>query len=381
MLELQKQLKKRVQATLVNGRVDWADYSKGICIFLVVMMHAVLGVEKVAGSEGWMHAVTTFAKPFRMPDFFMISGLFLALTINVPWRRFLDRKVIHFAYFYVLWLGILVGLRIPSMLSEGQSPADIFNFFVFSLIQPFGTLWFIYMLPIFLLTTRLIKSINPLVALGAAAFLQILPINTGSMVIDEFCALYFFFLFGYLFGPRLFDLAKWTVANPAMSLGILGLWALINGVLAFTPSDVLPLAISTHGEHLSDLPFASLILGLMGAMAILMIASLLTQVKWAGFLGYMGANSIVIYLAFTFPNSIMRSLLLKYMPGLGIGNISLIVTLSCVVVPLIMHYVICKIGYGRFLFERPDWAKLDGPGSLGQNGSSKDKPRSIQPAE
>ncbi len=59
-----------------SGRVDWVDYAKGICIVMVVMMHSVLGVELAAGQTGFMHALVSFAKPFRMPDFFLISGLF-----------------------------------------------------------------------------------------------------------------------------------------------------------------------------------------------------------------------------------------------------------------------------------------------------------------
>ena len=59
------------------GRVDWVDYAKGFCIIMVVMMHSTLGVEAAAGETGWMHHVVEFARPFRMPDFFLISGLFL----------------------------------------------------------------------------------------------------------------------------------------------------------------------------------------------------------------------------------------------------------------------------------------------------------------
>lgn len=57
-----------------TDRVDWVDYAKGFCIVFVVMMHSTLGVEAAAGHEGFMHYVVAFAKPFRMPDFFMISG-------------------------------------------------------------------------------------------------------------------------------------------------------------------------------------------------------------------------------------------------------------------------------------------------------------------
>jgi uncharacterized membrane protein YcfT len=49
---------------------------------MVVMMHSTLGVEQAAGHEGWMHAAVAFARPFRMPDFFLISGLFLARVID-----------------------------------------------------------------------------------------------------------------------------------------------------------------------------------------------------------------------------------------------------------------------------------------------------------
>jgi uncharacterized membrane protein YcfT len=77
-------------------------------------MHSVLGVEAAAGQTGFMHGLVTFAKPFRMPDFFLISGLFLAVVIDRDWRTYLDRKVLHFAYFYLLWVTIQFGFKAPS---------------------------------------------------------------------------------------------------------------------------------------------------------------------------------------------------------------------------------------------------------------------------
>src|SRR5436305_5597914 len=82
-----------------SERVDWVDYAKGFCIVMVVMMHSTLGVEAAVGQDGWMHYVVAFARPFRMPDFFLISGLFLARVIDRDWRTYVDRKVVHFAYF------------------------------------------------------------------------------------------------------------------------------------------------------------------------------------------------------------------------------------------------------------------------------------------
>jgi len=61
---------------------------------MVVTMH---WASSRAGREGWMHAAVAFARPFRMPDFFLISGLFLARVIDRARRDYLDRKVLHFA--------------------------------------------------------------------------------------------------------------------------------------------------------------------------------------------------------------------------------------------------------------------------------------------
>jgi len=83
--------------TFGPDRVAWIDYAKGICILMVVMMHSTLGVEQATGESSWMGALVTFAKPFRMPDFFLISVLFLARVVDRPWRAYLDTKIVHFA--------------------------------------------------------------------------------------------------------------------------------------------------------------------------------------------------------------------------------------------------------------------------------------------
>ena len=97
-----------------DGRIDWVDYAKGFCIVFVVLMHATFGVEAALGREGWLHPVVEFMTPFRIPDFFLLSGLFVGRVIDRDWRTYLDRKVVHFLYFLVLWSGH----RLP-----GQGPA------------------------------------------------------------------------------------------------------------------------------------------------------------------------------------------------------------------------------------------------------------------
>src|SRR5436853_2240021 len=243
------------------ARVDWVDYAKGFCIVMVVMMHSTLGVEAAAGEQSWMHVLVAFAKPFRMPDFFLISGLFLARVIDRDWRTYLDRKVVHFIYFYLLWTAIQFGVKAPMFAQEHGALGTLW-LYAESFVEPFGTLWFIYLLPIFFVVTKLAHGRVPgWVIWLAAAALEIAPVATGWTVIDEFASRFVYFYTGYLLAPRIFALAKNVQASPDAAFAGVTAWGLVNGLLVF------------HG--LADLPFISLALGFAGAVAVVSVSALL----------------------------------------------------------------------------------------------------------
>jgi uncharacterized membrane protein YcfT len=332
------------------GRIDWVDYAKGICIVMVVMMHSVLGVEKAAGETGFMHALVAFAKPFRMPDFFLISGLFLSVVIDRDWRTYLDRKVVHFAYFYVLWAAIQFGFKAPGFAAE-SSWAHVGYLYLESFVEPFGTLWFIYLLPIFFVVTKLTRRIAPILIFAVAALLESRHIFTEWTVIDEFCARFVYFFAGYWLASYVFALSDRARSNPALAVIALILWALINGALV------------EFGY--SERPVISLALGLAGASAIIVVGTLLARVRWLDFLRYCGEHSIVIYLAFFLPMAASRTLLLKTGVIPDIGMVSLIVTVAGVAGALVIWRAALAV-HANFLFERPDafWIAPKKPGAV-----------------
>src|SRR4026207_2585255 len=124
-------------------RVDWVDYAKGFCVVMVVMMHSTLGVEAAAGETSWMGHLVAFAKPFRMPDFFLISGLFLARVVDRDWRTHPDRTVGPCACFYSLWGTGQSAFRPPAFAAE-HGALGVVRLYAEAFIEPFGTLWFIY---------------------------------------------------------------------------------------------------------------------------------------------------------------------------------------------------------------------------------------------
>src|ERR1700692_1737706 len=324
-------------ALAAGGRIDWVDYAKGICIVMVVMMHSVLGVELAAGQTGFMHLVVMVAKPFRMPEFSLISGLFLSVVIARDWRTYLDRKVVHFAYFYLLWVTIQFGFKAPSFAAEsGWSHAGLLYLEAF--IEPLGTLWFIYLLPMFFVITKATRRMPPLLVWGIAVLLETAHIVTGWTAIDEFCARFVYFYSGYLFADAVFAMSDRARAHPRLALAALALWAIIEGGVVMS--------------GYSEWPLISLVLGLAGACAIVTSATLLARAHWLAFLRFCGEHSIVIYLAFFLPMAATRTLLLRAGPFHDVGTIGLIVTGAGVAGALVLWRLALAAG-AKFLFERP----------------------------
>lgn len=337
-----------------SARIDWVDYAKGISIILVVMMHSTLSSEEALGAAGWLHPVVEFARPFRIPAFFLIAGLFVARTIDQDWRTFLDRKILYFAYFYVLWLTIQFAFRGPVYIAQG-GPVEALRLYLLAFIDPFGTLWFIYLLPVFYLATRLTRGLPAALVLIAAAALETAPVETGWTLIDEFAGRFVYFYAGYLAGGWIVTHAEWIRARPATTLAALAAWGAITAACVST--------------HLATLPLVSLALGLAGAAAVIAIAVLLARFALLDGIRVCGQHSLVIYLAFFLPMAVTRIVLVKSGIITDPGTVAALVTSVAVVTPLMLHWLVRGTRLD-FLFYRPERFRLQGR-----------KPATLQPAE
>jgi uncharacterized membrane protein YcfT len=326
-------------------RVDWVDYAKGICIVMVVMMHSTLGVEAAAGAKSWMHALVEFARPFRMPDFFLISGLFLARVIDRGWRRYLDRKVVHFLYFYALWVTIQFAFKAPGLAGE-LGATGVAGLYLLSYLEPFGTLWFIYLLPVFFVVTKLTRRVPPLLIFLVGAGLEAAPIETGWTMIDEFASRFVYFFAGYWLAAHFFMLARFVQTHAALALGALAAWAIVDAFIVF----------AGHAHQ----PGISLALGFAGAAAVIAAAALLARAGALDLLRHAGEHSIAVYLAFFLPMALTRTVLLKAGLVSDLGTIALIVTAMGVVVPLLLHWIVSGTRLD-FLFRRPAFFYIDRP--------------------
>jgi uncharacterized membrane protein YcfT len=213
----------------------------------------------------------------------MISGLFLANVIDRDWRIYLDRKVVHFFYFYLLWTAIQFAFKAPGIAAEGGI-AQVIHMYLVSFIDPFGTLWFIYLLPIFFVFIKLTKRVPWPVLWLIGAAMEISHVETGWMIPEEFAARFVYVYtyiaadFGFADRPgrsRCLSASGGRLQRLAVKAGSAPAVLSFSDWSAHRGRDDL----RTAGQH--DVP-----------------------------LRYCGRNSIVIYLAFFLPMA-RRALLLK----------------------------------------------------------------------
>lgn len=342
-------------------RLDWVDTAKGLSIILVVMMHSAYGVGDDTGHVGYLNYIIGWATPFRMPEFFLISGLFLTQVIARPWRLYADRRIVHYLYFYALWAVLQILFKVG--LGTGDVGSALTGV-VLAIVEPYGVLWFIYMLAVYSLAAKLLHTLKAphWATLGGAAVLQILPVHTGLYTIDNFAEYFVYFYAGYALATQIFRIVDWAQRHVTLSLIALLAFGVVNGLLVFGGgSELRPVAFQMG---YASIPGPHLLLAFAGSLAVCVTAALLAMLPVMNWLRWLGAHSIVIYLSFSIPMAASRVLLLK----LGViedGNlIGTIVFLTALLAPLVLYWLIQKTGFGKFLFERPAWAHLPGtPGN------------------
>lgn len=326
-------------------RYPWVDYAKGICIIGVVTLYAVKLLQHEFGDKGWMRYWVDFARPFRMPDFFLLSGLFLGRVINRPWREFLDKKVAHYLYFFVLWtVLIFLGIRLFDAVGLVPKSLERRTDSLWSwLYEPAGMLWFIYILPIFFITTRLTKRVPVIVIVGIAAALQTFPIRASWHPVQDFCERYIYFYIGYAFASYVFALATWAEVNRRSALFSVIIWAIINETCVY------------FGRTGSK--GFSLVLGILGTGGVVVTGVLLERYRWTGFLRYLGQHSIVVYLGFFLPTVVLVGSLNFIAVPLDLGTIAALISLVGILLPILLFEAV-RGTRAAFLFERPLWARL-----------------------
>jgi uncharacterized membrane protein YcfT len=324
-----------------SERLSWVDFAKGLCIVAVV---ALWVSRSMNGSAGWVGYFVAFAKPFRMPDFFLISGLFLSQVISRPWKSYLDTKVVHYLYFLVLWTLVIVPGVWMITGAPPASAADAVRDLAFHLYKPAAMLWFILMLPIYFVVARLLRGVPNMLVLAVAALMMIFPLHSGIYPLDWFGEYFVFFFAGHVLAERFFQLADWARSRPGWAVLAIVVWAVVNAVLVKL--------------KFADNLAISLLLGFVGISALVMLSALISRYPAARWLNYLGKNSIVIYLGFYLPLLVIAEYANRL--PMGVHGRASVMLVGSILAALSVYWLANRAGL-HFLFQRPAWARLASP--------------------
>lgn len=134
---------------LKSKRLAWIDYAKGLTIILVVYHHSFLTlVNSGVKVNSWLINANLSVYSFRMPMFFMLSGLFIARGLKKRGiKKYIGYRARYLLYPYVLWTVI----QVTSKLLFSQyihSPWNL-NGYLSIFYQPNATAQFWYLITLF----------------------------------------------------------------------------------------------------------------------------------------------------------------------------------------------------------------------------------------
>jgi len=331
-------------ASQTPSRLLWADVARGLCIVLVVMMHSTVGVQQAMGAAGWLNPMVEFAKPFRIPAFFLIAGLFFAPMLTRSWPDLIDRRLLRLVYVLALWSLLLFVAKGGFLALESLWQAA--GWLLLALLEPPSALWFIHALVLFSVAARLLVDLPGWLVLAAAATLHLAAPDTGWTAVDEFASRFVFFVLGCQIAGALSAFASGPALRRGWAAGIVALAALVNAAA------VWPAAFGLPAIPLWLVSVQSLLLGITGALALVVVAAHLARGPVGQALAYAGTRSLAIYVSFTIPMAAVRIVLVKSGLIADVGLVSLLVTCAALLAPLVFEAVARRLGLS-LLFDLP----------------------------
>jgi uncharacterized membrane protein YcfT len=188
-------------AGTTDSRITWVDAAKGIAILLVVAHHTVMFLDEVGLAPAPVVAANSALASFRMPLFFLASGLFAAGPLAAPWRTLLHKRVAFFLYLYALWTLFRWMFFVAMPLEVDPDNSADPKWLLWLPLLPGPSLWFLYALAVFSIVGKLMRRVPAPVQLAAAAVLSAFA-GAGLLQFDSFAWTFmarylFFFILGY----------------------------------------------------------------------------------------------------------------------------------------------------------------------------------------
>lgn len=334
---------------LSNKRHGWIDYDRGISIILVTYRHCFEGMEKAGldlKSHPWLEYINVFFFGFRMPLFFIASGMFISQSMQKRGLNpYLNNRVQSILYPMLVWGIIQISLQLLfSSYTNSKGDVGLMSY-VYLITDPRSTGQFWYLNALFFvgiiyafLKVKLKFNILQQFIFGSILYTvcaidNAYEINLGF--INDIFKYYLFFAIGDAVSKLILDeratkfFTSWKTILPLLI-------SFITIQYFFTEINM------NKGSNYfveNRMPLFFLLVAIVGCSLSIAVSFSLKKSNSLKFLRVVGYNSVHIYCLQIIVMSISRQLFMK----MGMTNPSLIAlaVLSTGVLAPIVFYNIC----------------------------------------
>ncbi|SHN44375.1 acyltransferase [Chitinophaga sp. CF418] len=334
------------------NRLGWIDYAKGIAIILVVYRHVLYGLKSSGMTVSqWIIDGNNMFYSFRMPLFFLLSGLFFERSITRKGETgFFVTRVNTLLYPYVLWAFIQITLQIlfSSFVNARRTGVDYLNI----LIQPrhLDQLWYLFALfnvtLLYLLVAKLFRYDKFAQVLVSLALLAIAPLVNNISTLYDVALHYIFFCIGNLTATYFFSEKTQEKLSSAY------------GLLVLLPVFAACQYYFLYHQQMNLFLYAGI--ALTGSLFVIMLSVQLSKYNALPFLRTFGHYSLYIYLLHVPIVAVIRYFLLSTMLRQHIVVVLLLLIFIAIFSSIIVYRICMQLKLG-FLFTGPFKAKPYNP--------------------
>jgi fucose 4-O-acetylase-like acetyltransferase len=348
-------------SVLLKTRLQWVDYLKGIAIILVVYRHVLIGIERSGISiPGPLVTANMIFFSFRMPLFFILSGIFINSSIaKRTLKQLVSIKFENLLYPYLVWAFLQVTIQIVLSGSTNSNRGLMDYTYIF--YQPRNLDQFWYLPALFnttviylLIKTRLKPQIWMQLLLGLVLYF-LSPYFERVSMMSDWMEFYLFFALGDAISPLFFrDSSQQLLKKPVTLLALVPVFILTQYYYLNYPTGQLEF----------------LLVALTGCLCMFVLSFRLQCWNVLRFLRVIGYHSLYIYVMHVMASAFVRLVLMKFA---HIHQPVILLFTCCffgVIVPVIFYNLVIKDNIGWFLFSfrktsaRSATAKEPAPGVL-----------------